>query len=198
MSAVAIEASSSGARPPPSPHVGGHPFDADAAHISSAPSAFGSLSIAALVVIDLSALASALYLALVLRELYYGERPILWALPWDAEAKWLPFLTVVTVLVFWRAGLYASRERRAGAGRVVSSVLLVTVITLTFAVGTGNQRTTFGRYVIAFVPSALLITLMRSATSPRLATSGPTRPGAGRARRPFGAARRCGAARSRS
>ena len=39
------------------------------------------------------------------------------ALPWDAEAKWLPFLTVVTVLVFWRAGLYASRERRAGAGQ---------------------------------------------------------------------------------
>ena len=121
-----------------------------------------SLSIAALVVIDLSALASGLYLALVLRELYYGERPILWALPWDAEAKWLPFLTVVTVLVFWRAGLYASRERRAGAGRVVSSLLLVTVITLTFAVGTGYQHTTFGLYVIAFVLSALLITVMRA------------------------------------
>ena len=63
-----------------------------------------------------------LYLALVLRELYYGVRPILWGLPWNAEAKWLPFLTVVLVLVFWRAGLYAERERRAGAGRIVSSL----------------------------------------------------------------------------
>ncbi len=121
-----------------------------------------SLSIAALVVIDLSALAGAVYLALVLRELYYGVRPILWGLPWDAEAKWLPFLTIITVLVFWRAGLYASRERRAGAGRVVSSLLLVTVITLAFAVGTGYQHTTFGLYLTSFVLSALLVSLLRA------------------------------------
>jgi exopolysaccharide biosynthesis polyprenyl glycosylphosphotransferase len=121
-----------------------------------------ALSITALVIIDMTALGGALYLALVLRELYYGERPILWGLPWDAEAKWLPFLTVVTVLVFWRAGLYAARERRAGAGRVVSSLLLVTIITLAFAVGTGYQHTTFGLYVTAFILSALLITLLRA------------------------------------
>ena len=67
-------------------------------------------------------LAGALYLALVLRELYYGERPILWGLPWDAEAKWLPFLTLVTVLVFWRAGLYARARaaRRRRADRLVA------------------------------------------------------------------------------
>ena len=32
--------------------------------------------------------------------------------------EWLPFLAPVTVLVFLQAGLYAPRERRAGAGRV--------------------------------------------------------------------------------
>jgi len=120
------------------------------------------VSIAALVVIDLSGLAGSLYLALVLRELYYGERPILWGLPWNAEAKWLPFLALVTVLVFWRGGLYAPRERRAGAGRIVSSLLLVTVITLAFAVGTGYQHTTFGLYATAFVLSAIVIGLLRS------------------------------------
>jgi exopolysaccharide biosynthesis polyprenyl glycosylphosphotransferase len=120
------------------------------------------VSIAALVVIDLSGLAGSLYLALVLRELYYGERPILWGLPWNAEAKWLPFLALVTVLVFWRGGLYAPREQRAGAGRIVSSLLLVTVITLAFAVGTGYQHTTFGLYATAFVLSAILIGLLRS------------------------------------
>ena len=57
----------------------------------------------------------------------------------------------MTVLVFWRGGLYAQREQRAGAGRVVSSLLLVTVITLAFAVGTGYPHTTFGLYVTAFV-----------------------------------------------
>ena len=120
------------------------------------------LSIAALVAIDLSGLAGSLYLALVLRELYYGQRPILWGLPWDAEAKWLPFLVLVTVLVFWRNGLYAPREQRAGAGRIVSSLLLVTVITLAFAVGTGYQHTTFGLYATTFVIGVLIIGLLRS------------------------------------
>jgi exopolysaccharide biosynthesis polyprenyl glycosylphosphotransferase len=120
------------------------------------------LSICALVVLDLGGLACSLYIALVLREVYYGERPILWGLPWDAEAKWLPFLFLVTVLVFWRAGLYGSREQRAGVGRIVSSLLLVTVLTIAFAVGTGYQHTTFGLYVTSFLISAIVISLLRS------------------------------------
>jgi exopolysaccharide biosynthesis polyprenyl glycosylphosphotransferase len=120
-------------------------------------------SIAALVAIDVGGLASAVYLALVLRNLYYGVRPVLWGLPWKAEVEWLPFLVLVTVLVFWRGGLYAPREQRAGAGRVVSSLLLVTVITLIFAVGTGYQHTTFGLYVTAFVVSVILIGALRAA-----------------------------------
>jgi exopolysaccharide biosynthesis polyprenyl glycosylphosphotransferase len=121
------------------------------------------VSIASLVAIDVGGLAGSLYLALVLREIYYGERPVLWGLPWNAESEWLPFLVLVTVLVFWRAGLYAPREQRAGAGRVVSSLLLVTVITLAFAVGTGYQHTTFGLYVTAFVISVLVIGGLRAA-----------------------------------
>jgi exopolysaccharide biosynthesis polyprenyl glycosylphosphotransferase len=120
------------------------------------------LSIATLVALDLSGLAASLYLALVLRQVYYGERPILWGIAWDAEAKWLPFLVLVTALVFWRAGLYAPREQRAGVGRIVSSLLLVTVITLAFAVGTGYQHTTFGLYLTAFVIAAIVISILRS------------------------------------
>jgi exopolysaccharide biosynthesis polyprenyl glycosylphosphotransferase len=119
-------------------------------------------SIVALVTIDLGGLAGSLYLALVLRELYYGQRPILWGLAWDAETNWLPFLVLVTLLVFWRNGLYAPREQRAGAGRIVSSLLLVTVITLAFAVGTGYQHTTFGLYATTFVIGVLVIGVLRS------------------------------------
>jgi exopolysaccharide biosynthesis polyprenyl glycosylphosphotransferase len=120
------------------------------------------VSILALVTIDLVGLAGALYLALVFRELYYGERPILWGLPWTAESNWLPFLALITVLVFWQGGLYAPREQRAGAGRIVSSLLLVTVIAVAFTVGTGYQHTTFGLYATAFVLSALVIGVLRS------------------------------------
>jgi exopolysaccharide biosynthesis polyprenyl glycosylphosphotransferase len=120
-------------------------------------------SIVALVVIDVGGLAGALYLALVLRELYYGERPVLWGLPWEAERNWLPFLIVVLVLVFWRGGLYAPREQRAGAGRVVSSLLLVTVITLAFSIGSSYPSTTFGLYATGFVLSVVTIGLLRAA-----------------------------------
>ena len=121
------------------------------------------LSVAALVVLDLVGLALALYLALVVRELFRGTRPILWGLLWrEAEAKWLPFLTVVLVLVFSGAGLYAPRERRAGAGRIVSSLGLVTLITLAFSVGSGYPHSTFGLYATGFVLSVLIIGILRS------------------------------------
>src|SRR6266508_7019001 len=71
-------------------------------------------SIAALVLIDLSGLAFGVYASLVLRDLYRGNNPPLWGVLWRQEIDWLPFITVVTVLVFWQAGLYAPRERRAG------------------------------------------------------------------------------------
>jgi exopolysaccharide biosynthesis polyprenyl glycosylphosphotransferase len=119
------------------------------------------LSIAALVTIDFAGLAGGVYLALVFRGLYYGQRPVLWGLPWEAEAKWLPFLVLVAALVFWRAGLYGPRERRGGAGRIVSSLFLVMLLTLAFSIGTGYRHTTFGLYVTSFVLSALLIGVLR-------------------------------------
>ena len=60
-------------------------------------------SIATLLVLDLCGLALGVYVALALRELVSGSRPILWGLIWrDAEAKWLPFLALILVLEFWQ------------------------------------------------------------------------------------------------
>jgi len=72
---------------------------------------FRGASVVALVAIDLVAVGFALYTALALREVYYGHSPILWGVLWTAEGNWLPFVALVTVLVFWQAGLYAERER---------------------------------------------------------------------------------------
>src|SRR3982751_1361739 len=106
--------------------------------------------------------AVALYLALILREVYYGDSPILWGFAWQSEWDWLPFLWVITVLVFWHNGLYARREQRSGAGRVVSSLALVTVVTLAFAIGTGYHHQTFGLYATAFALAVLVIGGMRA------------------------------------
>jgi len=116
---------------------------------------FRLTSVAALVAIDLVAVGFALYAALALREVYYGHSPILWGVLWTAEGKWLPFVALVTVLVFWQAGLYAERERRAGFGRIVSSLIVVTLLVLAFGLGTGHNFTTFG-----IIPTSLVITVV--------------------------------------
>jgi exopolysaccharide biosynthesis polyprenyl glycosylphosphotransferase len=120
-------------------------------------------SIVSLVVLDVTGLAVGLYAALVLRQAAYGDFPPLWGVLWrDAEAKWLPFLTLITLLVFWRAHLYAAREFRAGLGRVVSSLALVAVITLAFGVGTRHDYNTFGLAPVALALTAALIGLLRA------------------------------------
>ena len=120
-----------------------------------------AFSIGALVTIDLSGLALALYVALVLRELAHGNNPPLWGFLWDAERDWLPFLWLVTVLVFWSNGLYAAREFRAGVGRIVSSLVLVTVLTFAFSLGTGRHFTTYAIFPTAFAFAVAFIGLFR-------------------------------------
>ena len=76
--------------------------------------------------------------------------------------RWLPFVALVTVLVFSQARLYASRERRSGFGRVVSSLLVVALLTFAFGLGTGHEFSTFGLIPTTLVFSAVLIGLFRA------------------------------------
>jgi exopolysaccharide biosynthesis polyprenyl glycosylphosphotransferase len=119
-------------------------------------------SIVALLTIDVCGLALGLYLALVIRWLYFERELPLWGIPWAAEEQWLPFLVLITLLVFWQAGLYAEREQRAGIGRVVSSLVLVAVITLVFAWGVDHQFNTFGLAPTAVITCAAIISLLRA------------------------------------
>ena len=106
--------------------------------------------------------------------------PIFWGILWrDAEADWLPFVALVTVLVFWQAGLYAQRERRAGFGRIVSSLVVVALLVLAFGLGTGHDFSTFG-----LIPTTLVITAVLDRLSSGRATTCVTPGGAPRARRP--------------
>ena len=122
-----------------------------------------ALGIAVLVALDVVGLALGLYAALVLRSFVYDET-VLWELLWrDGARDWLPFLIPITLLVFWHAGLYAERERRAGLGRVVSSLVLVAAVTVAFAVGNDHDFTTYGLLPTAIVTCALAIGLLRAA-----------------------------------
>ena len=118
-------------------------------------------SITALVCLDLAGVVLGLYGALVVRELYYGHSP-LWGFLWRVETDWLPFLTLVTVLVFSQAELYAERERRPGFGRILSSLILVALITLAFGLGTGHKFATFGLTPTAALFSSIAIAALRA------------------------------------
>jgi len=120
------------------------------------------ISVAALVTLDLAGLVLGLFVALIFRELYLGEWPPLWGILWSTETDWLPFLTVITVLVFWVGGLYRRREARAGLGQVVFSLILVAAITLAFGLGTGYHFTTYGLTPTALVTTAVCIGVLRS------------------------------------
>ena len=119
-------------------------------------------SVAALIAVDLLGLVLGVFVALILREAYLGQWPPLWGILWETETNWLPFLTVVTVLVFWVGGLYRRRELRAGLGQVVFSLVLVAVITLAFGLGTGYHFTTYGLTPTAVVLTACFIGIMRA------------------------------------
>jgi exopolysaccharide biosynthesis polyprenyl glycosylphosphotransferase len=118
-------------------------------------------SIAALILLDLCGLVLGVYAALILRSLYYGE-DILWGVLWRVETDWLPFLALVMLLVFWRAGLYAERERRGGGGRIVGSLILVGFVALVYGIGTNREFGTYGLAPTAVVLSIFFIGLLRA------------------------------------
>jgi exopolysaccharide biosynthesis polyprenyl glycosylphosphotransferase len=117
-------------------------------------------SITALATIDAAGVTAGLFVSFVLREIYYG-RSLRWGSLWQTETDWLPFLILITLLVFAQGDLYAERERRPGLGRVVSSLLLVVLVALAFGLGTGHNFSTYGLAPTAFVLTAALISLFR-------------------------------------
>jgi exopolysaccharide biosynthesis polyprenyl glycosylphosphotransferase len=118
-------------------------------------------SVACLVAMDVSALALGLYLALVLREIVLGKDP-LWGVLWEGVSDWLPFVTLVTVLVFAQADLYSTRERRAGIGRILSSLVVVAVVTFAFGTAIGHPFNTYAIFPTAVVLVAILMGLFRA------------------------------------
>jgi len=108
-------------------------------------------SVFVLVLIDIVGLTIGLYVAIAIRALVRDPKPVLWNLLWNQESDWLPFLVLLLLLVFWRNHLYGPRELREGAGKVVSSVVLVTALALAFAIGTDQHFATFGLYAVAVI-----------------------------------------------
>ncbi|HWE82383.1 MAG TPA: exopolysaccharide biosynthesis polyprenyl glycosylphosphotransferase [Gaiellaceae bacterium] len=120
-----------------------------------------AVSVLVLAAIDVAGLTVGLYAAILLRALVRDPTPVRWHALWEQENDWLAFLILLMLLVFWRNRLYGPRELREGAGKIVSSVVLVAALALAFAIGTSQHFTTFGLYVVASVTIATTISVFR-------------------------------------
>jgi exopolysaccharide biosynthesis polyprenyl glycosylphosphotransferase len=121
-----------------------------------------TLSVGSLFALDAAGLALGVYLTLAARELWVGNTPILWGALWQAFATLFPFLVLVTVLVFWQQGLYARREVRAGFARVPAALIVVGLLTLAFAAGTGHRFSTYLLFPTAIAITTITIGVMRA------------------------------------
>ena len=139
---------------------------------ASTPHAFGRrpvksflrrlLSAISLLALDGAGLALGVYLSLAARELWVGNTPVLWGAIWQAFANVFPFIVLVTVLVFWQQGLYAQRERRAGFSKVPPALVVVALLTVAFAAGTGHRFSTYLLFPTAVAISTITIGILRS------------------------------------
>lgn len=101
--------------------------------------------VVALIALDFGALLAAIFVALSVKQLIldgYDAQAIL-----DQSTQYLDFVYLVTVLLFARNGLYASRELRPGLSRIVPSLTQVALVTLVFALIEGR---TFSSYYIFY------------------------------------------------
>ncbi|MEY4225251.1 MAG: hypothetical protein RL190_8, partial [Actinomycetota bacterium] len=119
------------------------------------------LDVAVLVSIDAVSVGVAIFTYLALTRLY-NDYPVMLDALWQTERTWLPFVLLVTILIFARNGLYRPRETRPGGAQIVAGLFLATVVVAIFSIATDNERfTTYLIFPYVFLASALLISLLR-------------------------------------
>ena len=92
---------------------------------------------ATLLALDLIALFAAIWAALEVKTLVFGDPGTTGSAA--AALDYLPFAFMLTALLFARGGLYGARESRPGMARVIAALFQVTVISLAFALVIGQD-----------------------------------------------------------
>jgi exopolysaccharide biosynthesis polyprenyl glycosylphosphotransferase len=101
-----------------------------------------ALRVGSLLVLDFAGVFAAIYVALMVKAvLRYGEWA--WAASFHETRTTIAFAYLVTVLLFARSGLYASRAQRPGLSRIVSSLAQVMVVALIFALVNGERYSSY-------------------------------------------------------
>ena len=119
------------------------------------------LSVAVLITIDVTACFAGVYTALALKLLVQGESVDSSAI-WAVEQKALPIAAVTMILVFAKNRLYAPREQRGGAARLLSSVTLATLIVLVVVLVAGWRFDTYYIFYSSWILISVLVVALRA------------------------------------
>jgi exopolysaccharide biosynthesis polyprenyl glycosylphosphotransferase len=103
------------------------------------------IRVVTLLAIDFFGVTAALFTAFAIKLAFKGGITLHDA--WANTRPALAFAYLLTVLMFARVDLYAERARRPGLPKIVSSLFLVTVLGVLFALATGNH---FSSYYIFY------------------------------------------------
>jgi exopolysaccharide biosynthesis polyprenyl glycosylphosphotransferase len=105
-----------------------------------------AMRVVTLLALDLFGVFAAIYVALMVKAVVrYGDWA--WEPSYQEARDTVAFASLVTLLLFARSGLYASRAERPGLSRIVSSLFQVTLVTLIFALINGE---TYSSYYIFY------------------------------------------------
>src|ERR1700722_10364640 len=91
--------------------------------------------------LDFVAVALAIFTALILKALVFDRVQLTPAL--HEPERLLPFVYLLTALLFARSGLYAARSLRPGLSRIVGSLFQVACVALLFAVVSGEHFSSY-------------------------------------------------------
>jgi exopolysaccharide biosynthesis polyprenyl glycosylphosphotransferase len=117
------------------------------------------LRLISLLMIDYLGVAGALTTALWLKDALRGESSV--SMAWNQATQWTSFAYLITLLMFARTDLYAERSRRPGLGRIATALFQTTVITLVFALASGQHFSSYYIFYGSLIFGTAYITAMR-------------------------------------
>jgi exopolysaccharide biosynthesis polyprenyl glycosylphosphotransferase len=115
--------------------------------------------VVSLLVLDFAGVIGALFTALIVKLAIRDHASL--ALVWHQTRHWTPFAYLITVLMFARADLYADRPRRPGFARIFTALFQAMVISLVFALASGEHFSSYYIFYGSLIVGTAYITTLR-------------------------------------
>ncbi len=116
--------------------------------------------VVSLLIIDLIGVLGALFTALLVKLLLQGNPDI--SVAWHDTRQWGLFAYLVTVLMFARVDLYGDRAHRPGMAQIATSLFQAAVISLVFALASGQHFSSYYIFYGSLVFGTVYISTLRA------------------------------------